>query len=46
MAYLEGWKLSMSHVQIIMYIAYRAWLARKHQRLFDEYPQVWQFGLE
>ena len=44
MAYLEGWKLSMSYIQIIMYIAYGVWLARKHQRLFDEHPQVWQFG--
>lgn len=44
LAYMENLTLSMSHIQMILYIAYGVWLARNHTDLFDEHPQVWQFG--
>ena len=44
MAYLGNWTACMSHIQLIMYIAYGVWLARKNDRLFNEHAQVWQFG--
>ena len=44
LAHGERLMLSMSHIQTIMYIAYGVWLATNHTRLFDEHPQVWQFG--
>ena len=36
--------LNMSQIQIILYISYGVWLARKGERLTVEHPQAWQFG--
>lgn len=39
-----GHLLNMSQIQIILYISYGVWLARRGERLTAEHPQVWQFG--
>lgn len=41
---LEQHHINMSQIQIIMYIAYGAYLAGTGSRLMGEHPQMWQFG--
>ena len=36
--------LNGSQIQTILYNAYGVWLATKGERLFEEHPQVWQYG--
>ena len=36
--------LNSSQIQTILYNAYGVWLATKGERLFEEHPQVWQYG--
>lgn len=40
----DGRNLNNSQIQAILYRAYGTWLSRKHERLFREHPQVWQYG--
>ena len=37
-------RLNSSQIQTILYNAYGVWLATKGERLFEEHPQVWQYG--
>lgn len=44
MSLTEGMELTMSQIQAILYIAYGVWLAKHGTRLFEEHPQMWQYG--
>ena len=39
-----GHQFSVTKTQKLLYIMYGLWLAKKNERLLEEYPQAWQFG--
>ena len=44
MALTRGRPLSMTFLQIILYITYGTFLAERGTRLTDEHPQMWKYG--